>query len=442
MKIYFLGIGGIGMSNLAKYFHLKGHEVAGYDKTPSVVTDALQELGISIYFDADEKHIEGVDKMVYTPAIKEHIEFEAAREKGIPMYKRSQILGEISRDYQTLAVAGTHGKTTTSTMLAHLLRGCEIDCTAFLGGISRNLNGNFVFGTSHFAVVEADEFDRSFLTLSPQMAVITSLDADHLDIYGTPDEMHKSYREFAHKVAKEGFVLVHHSVANFDWGREVHSYGIEEGEYQARNLQYGDLCTTFDYISNDLTIKGITLPMPGHHNVLNAVAAITLTIKAGGNVEKVIETLANFKGIYRRFEVHFHSPEISYIDDYAHHPTEIEAAIHTTRSLFPNRQLVAIFQPHLFSRTRDFLTGFAAALSKADVLLLNPIYPAREKPIEGITSERVLELVTTPNKKLIEKTEIVANLAQVIQKPEVILTIGAGDIDREVGKIKEWLQNK
>jgi UDP-N-acetylmuramate--alanine ligase len=437
--IYFLGIGGIGMSALARYFHLSGAKVSGYDKTPSVVTDALIAEGIEVFFEADIAHLEGVTQMVYTPAIKEHIEFEEATKRGIPVLKRSQVLGEISQQFPTLAVAGTHGKTTTSTMLACLMKGCEQDCTAFLGGISRNLKGNFSFGKSPFCVVEADEFDRSFLTLDPEMAVITSLDADHLDIYGTPEEMQKSYWDFSQKVKKEGKLLVHFSIKDFDWQREIHTYGIEEGEFQAQNLRYEKLSTIFDYVSKELTIKDIRLPLPGRHNVMNAVAAITLTYWAGGKMENVISTFSDFKGIYRRFEVHSHNENLTIIDDYAHHPTELAAAIDTAKSLFPERQLITIFQPHLFTRTRDFHEGFAAALSKADVAILLPIYPAREKPIEGITSTIIFDLIQNNKKYLIEKQDIISTIQKNIQFPSVILITGAGDVDREVAIINEGI---
>lgn len=433
--IYFLGIGGIGMSALARYFHLSGCKVSGYDKTPSVVTDALEKEGIEVYFEADIHHLAGVTQMIYTPAIKEHIEFEEAQKRGIPVLKRSQSLGEISRNFPTLAVAGTHGKTTTSTMLACLMKGCGVDCTAFLGGISRNLNGNFAFGESPYCVVEADEFDRSFLTLNPEMAIITSLDADHLDIYGTPDEMQNSYREFAQKVKENGKLLVHNSIKDFDWGREVLTYGIEEGEFRATNLRFEKLATIFDYESNDLIIRNIQLPIPGRHNVMNAVAAITLTKWASGDMEKVVATFADFKGIYRRFEVHAHSENLTIIDDYAHHPTELAAAIDTAKSLFPDRQLITLFQPHLFTRTRDFYEGFAAALSKADVALLLPIYPAREKPIEGITSNIIFDLIQNNKKYLIDKQDIIAKMQENIHHPSVILITGAGDVDREVALI-------
>lgn len=432
--IYFLGIGGIGMSNLARYYNLAGVKVSGYDKTPSSVTQALENEGISINFDENLQQFEGITDLVYTPAIKQHLAFEMAKKKRIVPMKRSQVLGEICKHYQALAVAGTHGKTTTSTMLAHLTRFCGVDTTAFLGGISKNLQGNFVFGKSEYCVVEADEFDRSFLTLFPKYAIITSLDADHLDIYGKHEDMLDTYRMFGKQVSDK--LLVNSDIENFDWQREVISYGIESGKYQAQNLRFANLATTFDYVSEEITIKDIVLPMPGKHNVANATAAITLTLWAGGDMAKVKDALANFKGIERRFEVVMHTDSISLINDYAHHPTELAAAIGTAKLLFPERQVVAVFQPHLFTRTRDFYEGFAEALSMADAAILIPIYPAREKPLEGITSQIILDKISIEKKVFIEKTALNDTIQAFIQKTTVILILGAGDIDREISKLK------
>ena len=319
-------------------------------------------------------------------------------------------------------------------MLAHLTRFCGVDTTAFLGGISKNLQGNFAYGKSEYCVVEADEFDRSFLTLFPKYAIITSLDADHLDIYGKHEDMLDTYRMFGKQVSDK--LLVNSEIANFDWQREVISYGIESGKYQAQNLRFANLATTFDYVSEEITIKDIVLPMPGKHNVANATAAITLTLWAGGDMEKVKNALANFKGIERRFEVVMHTDSISLINDYAHHPTELAAAIGTAKSLFPDRQVVAIFQPHLFTRTRDFYEGFAEALSMADAAILIPIYPAREKPIEGITSDIILQKISIEKKVLIEKTALNDTIQAFMEKPTIVLILGAGDIDREIGKLK------
>ncbi len=437
--IYFLGIGGIGMSALAHYFKLIGMNVSGYDKTPSVVTQSLEEEGIKVYFEPDEKHIDTVTVMIYTPAIKQHPEFETALKKGIPVMKRAEVLGIISHHYRTLAIAGTHGKTTTSSMLAWLMKGCGLDATAFLGGISRNLNGNFSFGNSDFCVVEADEFDRSFLQLSPEMAAITSVDPDHLDIYGTETAVLNSYQDFANRVS--GFLLIHEASKGVEWGRPFATYGIHAGEYQAINIRFGQMGTYFDYKSEKHTIQDIFLPIPGEHNVLNATAAITLALNAGAEVGKIKQTLREFKGIYRRFEIVLHSDEISLIDDYAHHPTELEAAVQTAKSLFPDRQVITVFQPHLFSRTKDFFQGFAKAISMSDAAILLPIYPARELPISGVSSALILDKIENIPKIICEKSELTEVLSKWIQKPTTILMTGAGDIDREVENIKNFIKN-
>lgn len=436
--IYFLGIGGIGMSALAHYFHREGKKVLGYDRSQSIVTKGLEDEGMTLFYILDPTHIQGVDMMIYTPAIsQDNVEYQAALEAGIPILKRSQILGLISENYRTLAVAGTHGKTTTSSMLAHLLRHTGVDCTAFLGGISRNLAGNFAYGESDWLVVEADEFDRSFLTLNPESAIITSMDPDHLDIYGTPEEMADNYRAFA-RLSKR--LLVHHSLQDRGWTQEVQTFGINEGDFQAQNLRYGDLETVFDFVSAERQLEGIRLPFPGQHNVLNMVAAMVLALEAGAGLSVLREAVNSFAGIYRRFEQQYHTEQLTYIDDYAHHPTEIAAAMDTARRLFPDRQLVVVFQPHLFSRTRDFAEGFSAELAKADALLLMDIYPAREEPIEGVNSEMLLESMPLANKRIVPRRDITKVLETVIEMPTILLSLGAGDIDREIGKIKAFCE--
>jgi len=438
--IYFLGIGGIGMSALARYFHRIGKQVSGYDRASSVVTRALEAEGMKVYYDIDPQHLDGVEVMVYTPAIKgDNLEFQQAKALDLPIKKRSEVLGEISRDFKTLAVAGTHGKTTTSILLTQLLGRSGVDCTAFLGGISRNLNSNFTFGSSDFMVTEADEYDRSFLTLYPWASVITSLDPDHLDIYGTADEMKATYLHYASQVSEH--LLVHEAIVSNSWNSAPMSYGIEAGDFQAKNLRFEGLNTYFDYQSPHTQIKDICLPLAGQHNVLNAVGAMGLAELAGANTADFKDALAEFKGIYRRFEVKFHSKKHSYIDDYAHHPSEIEAAIQAGRSLFPNRKLVVVFQPHLYSRTQDFQQGFAAALSAADQLLMLPIYPAREKPIAGVNSELVLNQASLARKQMTDKSNLLADLAQILDEQSVLMTLGAGDIDREVNKITDWITN-
>jgi UDP-N-acetylmuramate--alanine ligase len=438
-KVYFLGIGGIGMSALAHYFHQEGKVVSGYDRVSSVVTERLENEGMKVFYVLDKSHVEGQDVMIYTPAIsRDCVEYVAAEAAGIPILKRSQALGVISQTYRTLAVAGTHGKTTTSSMLAHLLRACGLDCTAFLGGLSRNLKGNFAYGQSELLVVEADEFDRSFLTLKPESAIVTSMDPDHLDIYGDATEMERNYLAFG-ALAKE--LLVHHSLKDRGWTVPVSTFGIEEGDIQAHNLRFSKLRTQFDFAGEGQVIRDLSLSMPGHHNVMNMLAAIGLSLRVGADPERLKAAVAEFSGIYRRFEVWHHTDSLTYVDDYAHHPTEIAAAIDTARRLFPNRKLIVVFQPHLFSRTRDFAAGFVAELSKADALLLMEIYPAREEPIPGVNSKMLFDQITLTQKFLVSPQNMLTHLEKVLSEPAVLLTLGAGDIDREVDKITDWIKD-
>lgn len=436
--IYFLGIGGIGMSALARYFNLKGVRVSGYDRTESIVTRGLEKAGMEIFYVMDKAHVQAKDLMVYTPAIaKSSEEYQAAEAEGVPIYKRSQVLGMISEAYRCLAVAGTHGKTTTSSMLTHLLRETGQEPTAFLGGISNNLNGNFVFGESDFLVVEADEFDRSFLTLHPEKAIITSLDADHLDIYGQVENMHASFRAFADQTKE---LLVHESIGSFDWGKAVKSYGIARGDFQAKNLKAEGLGMRFDFHSAYGSLQHLKTNFPGEHNVLNMIAAMGMALEVGVELEDLGEAVASFSGIYRRFDIHHHSENITYIDDYAHHPTELNAAISTARALFPERQLLVVFQPHLFTRTRDFMDDFAAALSKADQVLLMEIYPARETAIAGINSEALLKKMSVKESQLVARGDLSDKIEQCKKAPMVVMTLGAGDIDKEIDKVKETIE--
>ena len=438
-RIYFLGIGGIGMSALAKYFHLKGTEVKGYDRVESVVSKGLEEMGMEIFYMLNADHVHGADLMVYTPAIStDCVEYVEAERLGIPIMKRSQVLGMISQSYQTLAVAGTHGKTTTSSMLTHLLKEGGIDPTAFLGGIARNLASNFTFGQSPWVVAEADEYDRSFLTLHPEYAIITSLDPDHLDIYGTEGEMQQSFRAFADQSKQ---VLVEHSLEEFDWGKEVETFGIDAGDYRATNLRFQKLETVFDFEWKGGKVENLRLGMPGRHNVSNMTGAIGLALKTGMNPADLERAVDRFRGIYRRFEVHLHGENLSYIDDYAHHPEEIAAAMATARALFPERKLIVVFQPHLFTRTRDLLEGFAEELSKADTVLLMEIYPAREEPIEGIHSTLLLGKLRIEAKQLVPREALPSAIQAEIQGPTVLLTLGAGDIDKEVPTVAKALEH-
>ena len=437
-NIYFLGIGGIGMSALAHFFHLEGKRVSGYDKVESNITRGLAAKGMEIFYMMNEAQVQGQDLVIYTPAIsRESLIIKTALAQGITVMKRSEALGEISKSYQTLAIAGTHGKTTTSAMLTHVLRACGCDCTAFLGGISNNLNGNFVKGKSQWLVVEADEFDRSFLTLKPEMAVINSLDADHLDIYGTQAEMEASYQQFADRA---DFLLIHHNLRNQLKGKKLKTFGISEGDYQAEIRSTEGWKTVFDFKSEKVAVEKLELHLPGTHNVLNMTAALGIALQVGVNTDKIRDAVASFSGIYRRFDVLYHSDRLTYIDDYAHHPTEIAAAIQTARAHFPERQLMVVFQPHLYSRTRDFAEGFAEALSQADEVLLMDIYPAREEPIKGISSETIMEMMDLEKAEIVRREKLPNRIIYNIETPAVLMSLGAGDIDRETEKLTELIK--
>ncbi|MCC7466281.1 MAG: UDP-N-acetylmuramate--L-alanine ligase [Saprospiraceae bacterium] len=445
-KVYFIGIGGIGMSALARYFCLHGAEVHGYDRTETDLTRALTAEGMHVHYTDDVSIIpEGVDLVVWTPAVPKDLrELNWFQERGYTLMKRAEVLGIISKAKKCVAIAGTHGKTTTSTMTAHLLRACGVDATAFVGGISGNLGSNFVEGKSEWVVVEADEYDRSFLHLHPDVAVLNSLDPDHLDIYGTPEAVVESYKQFIRQIKPGGVLIYKHGLPLDDVaaeleasGRKVFSFGIEEGYYEAVNVHVENGQTVFGLKSTIVDWPALRLNYPGWHNVLNATAAIAATLGAGGFSTDIPKALEAFKGVKRRFETILKSREVVYVDDYAHHPAELEATIQAARSLYPDKKLTGIFQPHLFTRTRDFADAFAAALDKLDVCILLPIYPAREQPIPGITSEMLLEKMTLANKQLIQKNELIDHLKH--QKPEFLLTMGAGDIDTLIEPIKQTL---
>lgn len=445
-KVYFIGIGGIGMSALARYFRLHGAEVYGYDRTETDLTRALVAEGMYVHYTDDVSMIpQGVNLVVWTPAVPKDLqELNWFQERGYPMMKRAEVLGIISKAKKCVAIAGTHGKTTTSTMTAHLLRACGVDATAFVGGISGNLGSNFVEGTSNWVVVEADEYDRSFLHLHPDVAVLNSLDPDHLDIYGTPEAVVESYKKFVRQIKPGGILIYKHGLPLDDVaaeletsGRKVFTFGIEEGYYQAFNVHVENGQTVFGLKSTIVDWPALRLNYPGLHNILNATAAIAATLGAGGFSTDLPKALEEFKGVKRRFETILKTPEVVYVDDYAHHPAELEATIQAARSLYPDKKLTGIFQPHLFTRTRDFADAFAAALDKLDVCFLLPIYPAREQPIPGISSEMLLEKMTISNKQLIQKNELIQHISQ--HQPEVLLTMGAGDIDTLIEPLKQVL---
>jgi UDP-N-acetylmuramate--alanine ligase len=443
-RVYLIGIGGIGMSGLARYFHHLGCVVCGYDKTSTDLTNELKNEGIQIIFDDNEEWIpmsfrkpdEGT-LIIYTPAVpKDSAIVNFFQKRGFELFKRSQVLGLISKGKYTVAIAGTHGKTTTSTMVAHILKDSGKDCSAFLGGIASNYNSNVLYGKNDIVVVEADEYDRSFLTLYPNIAVITSMDADHLDIYGDHQHLTDSFKLFASQI-KEGGVLIHKQGLHLDTG---YTYSIKDAaDAIALNVRIEDGSFFFDFRNVNTDIKDIQLGIPGFHNVENATAAIEATLRLGVNPDAIKSALASFRGVHRRFEYIVKTPEHIYIDDYAHHPEELRAAINSVKKLYPDRKLVTIFQPHLFTRTRDFADGFAEVLDMTDELILLDIYPARELPIEGVNSEMILSRMNLVNKRKLTKQQAIDAIAN--EKPALLLTVGAGDIDQLVEPLKNALNN-
>lgn len=443
-NVYFIGIGGIGMSAIARYYNIKGYKVSGYDRTPSDLTRALESEGIEVHY---EDNISFIPKdpentlVVYTPAIPNDMgELVYVREHGYRVIKRSRMLGEISEGQRCMAVAGTHGKTTTSTLLAHIFTDSKVGCSAFLGGISKNYNSNLLVSNNHAFVAEADEFDRSFLQLHPEIAVITAMDADHLDIYNDIEHVREAFREFASQVSvtliiKKGLPI------NFEdtkAGIMTYAYDDAEADFHAADISC-DECGrfTFDLVYPNGVIRDCTVGVPGRVNVENAVAASAIALTYGLKPEQIRHALANFAGVKRRFDIHVNRPGCAYIDDYAHHPNEISTAISSIRDIFPGRKLTAIFQPHLYTRTRDFAYEFAAALSKVDRLILLDIYPAREKPIPGVTSEIIFDEVTIADKFLIKKEQLMETLEK--EPVDVLISFGAGNIDRFIEPITEML---
>ena len=443
-QVYLIGIGGIGMSGLARYFQKRGCFVSGYDRTQTELTNALENEGIDITYSDNieeipvELHENNPSALIiFTPAIpKNSVILNFFIAKGFKLLKRSQVLGLISKEMFTVAVAGTHGKTTTSTMVAHILKHSGFDCTAFLGGIASNYDTNVLFGKNNVMVVEADEYDRSFLTLHPDIAIITSMDADHLDIYGDDASVKESFKLFASQL-KKGGTLIHKK--GLDLANGLTYSASQKADVSAENVSIQNGTFFFDFVSAEAEIKEIELGLPGLHNVENSVAAIQAALLLGIKPEKIKDALKDFTGIKRRFEFIVKTPENIFIDDYAHHPEELRACITAVKSLYPDRKLTVIFQPHLFSRTRDFAAGFAEVLSKADELILLDIYPARELPIEGVSSAIILDKVTAPSSKIYEKHEALAFVSK--HKPALLLTVGAGDIDTLVQPLKTLLTN-
>lgn len=443
--IYFLGIGGIGMSALARYFIAKGYEVHGYDRTLTSLTLSLEQEGMIIHYAEDIELIPANTGLaIYTPAIPaDSIELLYLQQSGVRMLKRAEVLGMLSSEYKTIACAGTHGKTTTSTMVSHLLQSSEVKCQAFLGGIARNFDSNLLISeTSPFMVAEADEYDRSFLHLHPYIAIITSIDSDHLDIYGTHDAIKEAFSNFTSNIIPEGYLILKNGLdlpLRSPAECKVYSYAVnEEADFYATDLQIENGLYHFDFNYPHGRIQNLTLGIPGLYNVENAIAALAAALLAGAKPDELIAGLATFKGVKRRFDIRINENNLVYIDDYAHHPEELNACISSARAMFPGRKLTGIFQPHLFTRTRDFATEFAQSLAKLDEVLLLPVYPARELPIEGINSQMLLSLMAHSNKHLVQKTDFPAYFEG--NRPEVLLTMGAGDIDTLVDPIENFFR--
>jgi UDP-N-acetylmuramate--alanine ligase len=443
-KIYFLGIGGIGMSALARYFQSKGIVIHGYDKTPSALTGELENEGMVIHFTDDPSVIPAdVDLIIYTPAVpKELREFKFLEKSGIPMLKRSQVLGKITEGKMTVAVAGTHGKTSITSLIAHILKHANYPMTALIGGISKNYQSNFIStGREDIMVVEADEYDRSFLCLHPDIAVISAMDADHLDIYGNAGEMIRSFNEFACNIKPNGKLINRSGLKinpNPDTLRVSYA-GDEICDVSATNLRAENGLQLFDLIVGGHQYLNVQLYIPGKHNVENALAAIAACMSIGVEMSRILEGIRTFSGVRRRFDVRIQLPGRIYIDDYAHHPQELQAFISAVRMLYPGKNITGLFQPHLFSRTKDFAAGFAQSLDLLDEAWLLDIYPARELPMAGITSSIILDLMHQKNKKLVTRPEVLKMLQD--EKPEVFLTMGAGDIDLLVKPITNILSS-
>ncbi|RAR71479.1 UDP-N-acetylmuramate--L-alanine ligase [Flavobacterium aciduliphilum] len=438
-NVYFIGVGGIGMSALARYFKNIGKQVAGYDKTPTTLTNELIAEGITIHFDDDIQQIPKdyfVDNtlVIVTPAVPiSHAEWNYFTERDYVIKKRAEVLGLITKDTFCFAVAGTHGKTTTSSILGHILYESGLDVTAFLGGIVENYHSNLIGTGKTISVVEADEFDRSFLHLHPDIACVTSMDADHLDIYGDKKAIEESFRAFADKVADKSKMFV-------PKGLDLDGLTIainNDATFKAYNIRVQDSSYVFDVQTPSEVIKDIAFRLPGHHNLMNALMALAMAKTYGVETALICKALASFKGVQRRFSYQINTENKVYIDDYAHHPTEINAVHQAVRELYPGKKILAVFQPHLFSRTQDFADDFAQVLSQFDSIILLDIYPAREQPIEGVTSSWLLSKITNTSKQLIAKKDLIEVL--VTSEAQVIVTIGAGDIGEMVLSIKKAL---
>ena len=450
-SVYFVGIGGIGMSALARYFKAMGKEVYGYDRVKTKLTTLLEEEGMEIVYSDDPQLLSAEflnvpihqTLVVYTPAVPvTHPGLGYLRAHGYKVMKRSEILTEIIESQKTIAIAGTHGKTTTSSMVAHILHNSGEKCNAFLGGIALNFDSNIILDPeAEYAVVEADEYDRSFLRLNPYLAIISSVEADHLDIFGDAENMREAFQEFANKVDENGVVFMHQGI-NLSAKAKIRTYSLDDkaADLYTTDLHIEDGTYVFDVIYLSENLGTVRSPYPGHHNVENSLAAIGIALELGIDWEKIVDSVGTFKGVKRRFEYHIKREDRVYIDDYAHHPTEIAACVGSVKEMYPDKRITGIFQPHLYSRTRDFGDDFARSLEMLNELLLMEIYPAREEPIPGIDGEWLLNKVRMVNKKLVSRENLVEEVLRL--QPEVLLTMGAGDIDKMIEPLKSALDEE
>lgn len=450
-SVYFVGAGGIGMSAIARYFINRGMVVAGYDKTPSDLTRQLEKEGMLIHYKEDVNEIPQACRqpkscmVIYTPAIPEdHKELQFFRNNGFEIQKRAQILGTLTRQHKGLCVAGTHGKTTTSTMCAHIMHQSHLDCNAFLGGISKNYGTNYILSKSEYVVIEADEFDRSFHWLRPWISVITATDPDHLDIYGTKEAYLESFRHYTELIQPGGALIVHRGLEmqeQLQEGVHRYDYALDEGDFHAENIKIDNGAITFDFISPIENIPNIELGQPVPINIENAIAAMAMAQLVGCNAEELQYGMRTFGGVDRRFDFKIKTDKLVFLSDYAHHPKEIFQSARSIRELYRNRKITAIFQPHLYTRTRDFYKEFADALSQLDEVILTNIYPAREEPIPGVTSQLIYDnLATGVKKQMIQKDEVLDLIKS--RKFDVLIILGAGDLDNYVPEITKLLNNK
>ncbi|MCR4603853.1 MAG: UDP-N-acetylmuramate--L-alanine ligase [Prevotella sp.] len=449
--VYFVGAGGIGMSAIARYFISQGLVVAGYDKTPTELTRRLEKEGVLMHYEENVDEIPHSCKnpahclVIYTPAIPEsHKEMQYFRQQGFEIQKRAQVLGTLTRQMKGLCVAGTHGKTTTSSMCAHIMHQSHLDCNAFLGGIAKNYGTNYILSKSDYVVIEADEFDRSFHWLHPYMTVITSTDPDHLDIYGTKEAYLESFRHYTELIQPKGALIIHRGLEmeeNLQPGVRRYDYSRDEGDFHAENIRIENGEITFDFISPIECVKNVELGQPVPINIENGIAAMAMAQLAGCTAEELRVGMLSFSGVDRRFDFKIKTPELVFLSDYAHHPKEIYQSAQSIRELYHDRHITAIFQPHLYTRTRDFYTDFAEALSLLDEVILTDIYPAREKPIEGVSSQLIYDrLAPHVKKQLITKDQVLPLIKS--RDFDVLIVLGAGDLDEQVPQIANILKRK